>query len=109
MVWTDDQETQVLSDQDFPALSPLKWELKTAPQNGSIAVSVPEKATYSRTVPAGALMNYELALTFLTATEYTLKVERCDSGGNAVQTVSNFQYTMDNPDDAVLEGLGVQV
>lgn len=108
MVWTDDQETQVLSDKNFPALSPLKWQLRTATQDGSVVISVPQNAGYSRTLPAGTLMNYQLTLTFLTSTSYTLIVQRCNTTG-PVETVSDFQYTMDNPDDLVLEGLGVQV
>jgi hypothetical protein len=108
MVWTDDQENQVLSSNDFPMLNQLKWQLQTTAQNESVVISVPESATYTRTVPIGTLMSYGLSMTFLTATGYTLNVQRSNAGG-PIETISSFDYTMGNPDDEVLEGLGVQV
>jgi hypothetical protein len=109
MAWTDDQEALVLSSNDFPAVTPLKWKLQSAaPQNGSVVITVPEKGGYTRTVPTGSLITYGLALTFLTSPGYTLKVDRCNGAGT-IQNVSDFQYKMGQPSDEILEDLNIQL
>jgi hypothetical protein len=52
-------------------------------------------------------MFHTLLLSFFTAVEYTLVVERCDKTGTVLETVKNIKYTSKEPSDAFPELLNV--
>ena len=108
--WADDEKTAILTHQDFGMLDELVWQLKTSlDASGKVNFAVPQKPSYSRVEDPGAATDYTLTLLFVTAVGYTLTVKLCDSGGNPVQTITDIDYTMEQPKDSTDQSLGVNV
>jgi len=106
--WADDNETVVLTHNDFGLVDEIQWQLKVAlTAEGKVKVTVPQKPGYERLEDAGKTTDYSLTLAFVTASAYTLTVRRCKADGTTVSTPKDLDYAMERTGESVNEGLFV--
>jgi hypothetical protein len=107
--WADDEETGILSHSDPLDLQDVKWQLKAGVAGGQVQLTVPQKATYTRTEAPGTPTAYALTLFFATAIKYTLTIDLCNADGTVAQPLVDIDYTRDLETDKAEQVLGVNL